>query len=177
MSTVPLTVGISLHRVHHAWNDCRSLPPWWQPSPHSTQCCILHCEGEPATLLVVIPILTVPGHHWRCGRSTGFIRPWRRHGGVADNAAAEWPQYLAVQGVFLALGLLVLKRQKYCELIFAVKPILRGPTRLFVRNVALSVMLWQFGSTRPRWVRDIIAQSSGIAYWSLTLAGDPARLR
>ena len=73
---------------------------------------------------------------------------------------------LAIQGVFLALGLLVLKRQKYVDAYMRSAGNSAGSYALVCPGVALSVML-HFWINKGLVGAGVIAKF-GPAYWSLT---------
>jgi hypothetical protein len=120
-------------------------------------------ESAP-TLMIVVPILTILGI-MALRQDHGLHTTFATHGGMAD-ALILTTTILAVQAVFLALGLLVLRRQGYAE------TYLRGPNNsagayaLVCPGVALSVML-HFWINKGLVGAGLIAQF-GVAYWALT---------
>jgi len=164
MSTVPLTVGISLiasimlGTIAGLYALVAAITAFNSMLHHGT------AKESAPTLLVVIPILTVLGI-MAMRQEHGLHTTFAAHGGVADNLLLT-TTILAVQGVFLALGLLVLKRQKYANAYLRGEGNSAGAYALVCPGVALSVML-QFWINKGLVGADIIAKF-GIAYWSLT---------
>ncbi|MBF9045103.1 hypothetical protein HKCCE4037_17300 [Rhodobacterales bacterium HKCCE4037] len=120
-------------------------------------------ESAP-TLMVVVPILTVLGI-MMMRQEHGLHTTFEAHGGMADNLLLT-TTILAIQSVFLALGLLVLRRQKYAD------AFLRGPNNsagayaLVCPGVAISVMM-HFWINKGLVGAGLIAKF-GVAYWSFT---------
>ena len=120
-------------------------------------------ESAP-TLMVVVPILTILGI-MTIRQEHGLHTTFEAHGGVADNLILT-TTILAVQGVFLALGLLVLKRQNYADAYLRGDGHSAGSYALVCPGVALSVML-HFWINKGLVGAGLIAKF-GVAYWSLT---------
>jgi hypothetical protein len=120
-------------------------------------------ESAP-TLMVVVPILTVLGI-MTMRQEHGLHTTFEAHAGVADNLLLT-TTILAIQSVFLALGLLVLRRQKYADTYLRGEKNSAGAYALVCPGVALSVML-QFWINKGLVGAGLIAKF-GVAYWSLT---------
>jgi hypothetical protein len=120
-------------------------------------------ESAP-TLMVVVPILTVLGI-MTLRQEHGLHTTFASHGGVADNLILT-TTILAIQAVFLALGLSVLKRQNYAQTYLTGEGDSAGAYALICPGVALSVML-HFWINKGLVGAGLIAKF-GIAYWSLT---------
>jgi hypothetical protein len=120
-------------------------------------------ESAP-TLMVVVPILTILGI-MTMRQEHGLHTTFAAHGGLADNLLLT-TAILAIQGVFLALGLLVLRRQKYADAYLRGDGNSAGSYALVCPGVALSVML-QFWINKGLVGAGLIAKF-GLAYWSLT---------
>jgi hypothetical protein len=95
----------------------------------------------------------------------GLHTTFGAEGGVAD-ALLLTTAILAVQGVFLALGLLVLRRQGYARAYLTGEGNSPGAYALVCPGVALTVMM-QFWINKGLVAADLIAKF-GLAYWSLT---------
>jgi len=117
MSTGALTVGISLHRVHHRLETyCPVLYRLGWPAITAFKLNVASwaLEGERATLLgSSFPILTVLGHPLAMRQEHAASYDLRRtmRGRCRDNLLLT-TTILAVQGCPRPLALLVLKRQK-----------------------------------------------------------------
>ncbi|MCC1493185.1 hypothetical protein [Cognatishimia sp. F0-27] len=120
-------------------------------------------ESAP-TLMMVIPILTVLGI-MTLRQEHGLHTTFDAHGGVADSLLLT-TSILAVQVAFLALGLLVLRRQKYADTYLRGARNSVGAYALVCPGVALSVML-HFWINKGLVGAELIAKF-GVAYWSLT---------
>jgi len=164
MSTVPTTVGISLvlslvlGSIAALYALVAAIVAFNSMLHHGT------AKESAPTLMVVVPILTILGImtiRQEHGLHTTFEAP----GGLADNLLLT-TTILAIQGVFLALGLLVLKRQKYADTYLRGDGHSAGSYALVCPGVALSVML-HFWINKGLVGAGLIAEF-GIAYWSLT---------
>ncbi len=164
MSTVPLTVGVSmiasivLGTIAALYAVVAAITAFNSMLHHGTA-----RESAP-TLMVVVPILTVLGI-MTMRQEHGLHTTFDAHGGVADNLLLT-TTILAVQLVFLALGLLVLRRQKYADAYLRGEGNSAGAYALVCPGVALSVML-QFWINKGLVGAGLIAKF-GVAYWSLT---------
>ena len=164
MSTVPLTVGISLvlsimlGTIAALYALVAAIVAFNSMLHHGTS-----PESAP-TLMVVVPILTVLGI-MTLRQEHGLHTTFAAHGGVADNLLLT-TTILAVQLVFLALGLSVLKRQNYTQAYLTGEGDSAGAYALICPGVALSVML-HFWINKGLVGAGLIAKF-GVAYWSLT---------
>jgi hypothetical protein len=164
MSTVPLTVGISLvmsimlGTIAALYALVAAIVAFNSMLHHGTS-----PESAP-TLMVVVPILTVLGI-MTLRQEHGLHTTFASHGGVADNLILT-TTILAIQAVFLALGLSVLKRQNYAQTYLTGEGDSAGAYALICPGVALSVML-HFWINKGLVGAGLIAKF-GIAYWSLT---------
>ncbi|MEE4188734.1 MAG: hypothetical protein V2I76_09855 [Roseobacter sp.] len=164
MSTVALTVGgsliasIMLGTIAGLYALVAAIAGFNSILHHGTS-----RESAP-TLMVVVPILTVLGI-MTMRQEHGLHTTFGAHGGVADNLLLT-TTILAVQFVFLALGLLVLRRQKYADAYMRGEGNSAGAYALVCPGVALSVML-QFWINKGLVGAGLIAKFS-VAYWSLT---------
>ena len=95
----------------------------------------------------------------------GLHTTFDAHGGVADTLLLT-TTILAIQAVFLALGLLVLRRQGYAEAYLRGDGNSAGSYALVCPGVALTVML-HFWINKGLVGAGLIAKF-GIAYWALT---------
>jgi len=120
-------------------------------------------ESAP-TLMVIVPILTVLGI-MTIRQNHGLHTTFEAHSGVADNLLLT-TTILAVQLSFAALGLLVLRRQKYAETYLRGEGNSAGAYALVCPGVALSVMM-HFWINKGLVGAGLIAKF-GIAYWSLS---------
>ncbi|KAA2311397.1 hypothetical protein E0K93_20620 [Puniceibacterium sp. HSS470] len=164
MSTVPTTVGISLvlsivlGAIAALYALVAAIVAFNSMLHHGT------AKESAPTLMVVVPILTILGI-MTMRQEHGLHTTFEAHGGMADNLLLT-TTILAIQGVFLALGLLVLKRQKYADAYLRGEGNSAGSYALVCPGVALSVML-HFWINKGLVEAGLIAKF-GIAYWSLT---------
>lgn len=164
MSTVPTTVGISLllsivlGSIAALYALVAAIVAFNSMLRHGT------AKESAPTLMVVVPILTILGI-MTIRQEHGLHTTFEAHGGMADNLLLT-TMILAIQGVFLALGLLVLKRQKYADAYLRGTGNSAGSYALVCPGVALSVML-HFWINKGLVAAGLIAKF-GIAYWSLT---------
>ncbi len=164
MSNVPLTVSISLvlsimlGTTAAVYALVAAIVAFNSMLHHGTS-----KESAP-TLMVVVPILTILGI-MTIRQEHGLHTTFQTHGGMADNLVLT-TTLLAIQGVFLALGLLVLKRQNYADAFLRGEGISAGSYALVCPGVALTVML-HFWINKGLVGAGLI-NKFGIAYWSLT---------
>lgn len=164
MSTVPTTVGISLvlsivlGAIAALYALVAAIVAFNSMLHHGT------AKESAPTLMVVVPILTILGI-MTMRQEHGLHTTFEAHGGMADNLLLT-TTILAIQGVFLALGLLVLKRQKYADAYLRGEGNSAGSYALVCPGVALSVML-HFWINKGLVEAGLIAKF-GVAYWSLT---------
>ncbi|MFX4295978.1 TsoY family (seleno)protein [Pseudosulfitobacter pseudonitzschiae] len=164
MSTVPLTVGVSmilsimLGTVAGLYALVAAITAFNSMLHHGT------AKESAPTLMIVVPILTVIGI-MTMRQEHGLHTTFAAHSGVADNLLLT-TTILAIQIVFLALGLLVLRRQKYADAYLRGNGNSAGAYALVCPGVALSVML-QFWINKGLVSAGLIAKF-GIAYWSFT---------
>ena len=164
MSTVPLTVGVSLilsimlGTVAALYALVAAITAFSSMLKHGT------AKESAPTLMIVVPILTVLGI-MTMRQEHGLHTTFNAHGGVADTLLLT-TTILAVQFVFLALGLLVLRRQKYADTYLRGEGNSAGAYALVCPGVALSVML-HFWINKGLVGAGLIAKF-GVAYWSLT---------
>ena len=164
MSTVPTIVGISLvlsivlGAIAALYALVAAIVAVNSMLHHGTA-----RESAP-TLMVVVPILTVLGI-MTMRQEHGLHSTFETHAGMADNLLLT-TTILAIQGVFLALGLLVLKRHKYADAYLRGGGNSAGSYALVCPGVALNVML-HFWINKGLVGAGLIAKF-GIAYWSLT---------
>jgi hypothetical protein len=131
MSTVPTTVGISLvlsimlGTIAGLYALVAAIVAFNSMLHHGT------AKESAPTLMVVVPILTILGI-MTMRQEHGLHTTFEAHGGMADTLLLT-TTILAIQGVFLALGLLVLKRQKYADAYLRGEGNSAGPMRLFAR--------------------------------------------
>lgn len=175
MSTVPLTVGVSmvvsimLGAIAALYALVAAIVAFNSMLHHGT------AKESAPTLMVVVPILTVLGI-MTMRQEHGLHTTFEAHGGIADNLLLT-TTILAVQLVFLALGLLVLRRQKYADAYLRGDGNSAGAYALICPGVALSVML-QFWINKGLVGAGLIAKF-GVAYWafsSLALASQVAMI-
>jgi hypothetical protein len=164
MSTTPTTVGIALvlsimlGTIAGLYALVAAIVAFNSMLHHGT------AKESAPTLMVVVPILTILGI-MMMRQDHGLHTTFEAHTGMADTLVLT-TTILAIQSVFLALGLLVLRRQNYAE------TFLRGPKNsagsyaLICPGVALSVMM-QFWINKGLVTAGVIAQF-GVAYWILT---------
>jgi hypothetical protein len=164
MSTVPVTVGVSLI-LSIVLGTVATLYAGFAAIIALNA--MLHYgtarESAP-TLMVVVPILTILGI-MAMRQEHGLHTTFAAHGGVADTLLLT-TAILAIQLAFLALGLMVLKRQKYAKAYLHGEGNSPGAYALICPGVALSVML-QFWINKGLVGAGLIAKF-GLAYWSLT---------
>jgi hypothetical protein len=164
LSTVPATVGLSLvlsialGTIAGLYALVAAIVAFGSMLQHGTA-----RESAP-TLMIVVPILTVLGI-MSLRQEHGLHTTFEAHGGMADNLLLT-TTILAIQGVFLAVGLLVLKRQKYADAFLRGTGNSAGSYALVCPGVALSVML-HFWINKGLVGAGLIAKF-GVAYWSLT---------
>lgn len=164
MSTVPTTVGISLvlsimlGSIAALYALVAAIVAFNSMLHHGT------AKESAPTLMVVVPILTVLGI-MTIRQEHGLHTTFEAHDGMADNLLLT-TTILAIQGVFLALGLLVLGRQKYADAYLRGEGSSAGSYALVCPGVALSVML-HFWINKGLVGAGLVAKF-GIAYWSLT---------
>lgn len=116
------------------------------------------------TLMVVVPIMTVLGILF-LRQSHGLHTTFDVHGSAGETMVFL-ARLLAVQVVFLGLGLLVLRRQGYfADFVFGSKTS-PGSYALVCPGVALSVMLHFF--INKGLVQAGVIDKFGLAFWSLT---------
>ncbi len=164
MSTVPLTVGVSmilsimLGTIAALYASVAAILAFNSMLHHGT------AKESAPTLMVVVPILTVLGI-MTMRQEHGLHTTFDVHGGVADNLLLT-TTILAIQTVFVALGFLVLRRQKYADTYLRGQSNSAGAYALVCPGVALSVML-HFWINKGLVGADLLAKF-GVAYWSLT---------
>jgi hypothetical protein len=164
MSTTPLTVGIALvlsialGTIAGLYALVAAIIAVNSMLHHGTA-----RESAP-TLMVVVPILTILGI-MMMRQEHGLHTTFEMHGGRADTLILT-TTILAVQAVFLALGLLVLRRQNYTASFLTGPKNSAGSYALVCPGVALSVML-HFWINKGLVGAGLIAKF-GVAYWGLT---------
>lgn len=164
MSTVPLTVGISLllsiflGTIAGLYALVAAVTGFNSMLRYGT------AKESAPTLMVVVPILTVLGI-MTLRQEHGLHTTFEAHGGVADNLLLT-STILAIQFAFLALGLSVLRRQKYADAYLRGEGNSAGAYALVCPGVALSVML-HFWINKGLVGSGLIAKFD-LAYWSLT---------
>lgn len=164
MSTVQATVGVSLiasamlGTIAALYALVAAIVAFNSMLHHGT-----NKESAP-TLMIVVPILTVLGI-MTMRQEHGLHTTFAAHGGSADTLLLT-TTILAVQLVFLALGLLVLKRQNYADAYLRGDGNSPGAYALICPGVALSVML-QFWVNKGLVGAGLIAKF-GWAYWAFT---------
>jgi hypothetical protein len=164
MSTVPLTVGVSLilsitvGTIAALYAVVAAVLAFNSMLHHGTA-----REGAP-TLMVVVPILTVLGI-MMLRQNHGLHTTFEATGAPADNLMMT-TMILAVQGVFVALGLLVLRRQGYAYAYLRGDGNSPGAYALVCPGVALSVMT-HFWINKGLVGAGLIAKF-GIAYWAFS---------
>lgn len=164
MSTTPLTVGIALvlsialGTIAGLYALVAAIVAVNSMLHHGTA-----RESAP-TLMVVVPILTILGI-MMMRQEHGLHTTFEMHGGRADTLILT-TTILAVQAVFLALGLLVLRRQNYAASFLTGPKNSAGSYALVCPGVALSVML-HFWINKGLVGAEMIAKF-GPAYWALT---------
>jgi hypothetical protein len=164
MSTVPTTVGISLvlsimlGAIAALYALVAAIVAVNSMLHHGT------AKESAPTLMVVVPILTILGI-MTIRQEHGLHTTFEAHGGMADNLLLT-TTILAIQGAFLALGLSVLKRQKYADAYLRGENNSAGSYALVCPGVAVSVMM-HFWINKGLVGAGLIAKF-GLAYWSLT---------
>lgn len=164
LSTVPLTVGVAmilsivLGTIAGLYALVAAIVAIGSMLQHGT------AKESAPTLMIVVPILTILGI-MAMRQQHGLHTTFDAQGGLADNLLLT-TTILAVQGVFLALGLLVLRRQKYADAYLRGDGNSPGSYALVCPGVALSVML-------HFWINKGLVEAGlidkfGIGYWSLT---------
>ena len=164
MSTVPLTVGVSLilsitvGTIAALYAVVAAVLAFNSMLHHGTA-----RESAP-TLMVVVPILTVLGI-MMLRQNHGLHTTFEATGAPADNLMMT-TMILAVQGVFVALGLLVLRRQGYADAYLRGDGNSPGAYALVCPGVALSVMT-HFWINKGLVGAGLIAKF-GVAYWAFS---------
>lgn len=164
MSTVPLTVGVSLvlsifvGTIAALYAFVAAVVAFNSMLHHGT------AKESAPTLMIVVPILTVLGI-MLIRQTHGLHTTFDAHGARADNLLLT-TTILAVQAAFAALGLLVLRRQKYADAFLRGTGNSPGAYALVCPGVALSVMT-HFWINKGLVGAGLIAKF-GIAYWALT---------
>ena len=165
MSTVPLTVGISLvlsimlGTIAALYALVAAIVAFNSMLHHGTA-----KEAAP-TLMVVVPILTILGI-MTMRQNHGLHTTFDVHSAGVDNLLLL-TTIVAVQMVFGALGLLVLRRQKYADAFLRGEGNSPGSYALVCPGVAMSVIL-HFWINKGLVGAGLIAKF-GLAYWGLTL--------
>jgi len=164
MSTVPATVGISLvlsvivGTISGLYALVAAIVAFNSMLHHGT------AKESAPTLMVVVPILTILGI-MMMRQEHGLHTTFEAHAGRADTLLLT-TGILAIQGVFAALGLLVLRRQKYADAFLKGEKNSAGSYALICPGVALSVMT-HFWINKGLVGAGVIAKF-GVAYWALT---------
>ena len=164
MSSVPLTVGISmilstvLGTIAGLYALVAAIIAFNSMLHHGT------AKESAPTVMVIVPILTVLGI-MTMRQEHGLHTTFEAHGGIADNLLLT-TTILAIQLVFVALGLVILKRQKYADAYLRGRGNSAGAYALVCPGVALSVML-HFWINKGLVGAGLIAKF-GLAYWSLS---------
>jgi hypothetical protein len=164
MSTVPLNVGVSmvasimLGTVAGLYALVAAIVAFNSMLHHGT------AKESAPTLMVVVPILTILGI-MAMRQEHGLHTTFQAHGGMADTLLLT-TTILAIQGVFLALGLLVLKRQDYADSYLRGDGNSAGAYALICPGVAISVML-HFWINKGLVGAGLIAKF-GATYWALS---------
>ena len=164
MSTAPLTVGIALvlsialGTIASLYALIAAILAFNSMLHHGT------AKESAPTLMVVVPILTILGI-MMMRQEHGLHTTFEMHGGRADTLILT-TTILAVQAVFLALGLLVMRRQKYVASFLIGPENSSGSYALVCPGVALSVML-HFWINKGLVGAEMITKFGG-AYWALT---------
>jgi len=172
MSTVPLTVGVSLvlsialGTIAALYALVAAIVAFGSMLQHGT------AKESAPTLMVVVPILTILGI-MMLRQEHGLHTTFDAHGGVADSLLLT-TSILAVQGVFLALGLLVLRRQGYGAAYLRGDGASAGSYALVCPGVAVSVML-HFWINKGLVGAGLIAKF-GVAFWALTAVAVAAQV-
>ena len=164
MSTAPLTVGVSLvlsilvGTIAALYAFVAAVVAFNSMLHHGT------AKESAPTLMIVVPILTVLGI-MLIRQTHGLHTTSDAHGARADNLLLT-TTILAVQAAFAALGLLVLRRQKYADAFLRGTGNSPGAYALVCPGVALSVMT-HFWINKGLVGAGLIAKF-GTAYWALT---------
>lgn len=164
MSTVPLTVGVSLvmsiavGTVAALYGFVAAIVAFNSMLHHGT------AKESAPTLMVVVPILTILGI-MLMRQSHGMHTTFEVHSAAVENLVLT-TTILAIQFVFLGLGLLVLKRQNYADTYLRGEQTSPGSYALVCPGVALSVMM-HFWINKGLVGAGLIAKF-GAAYWVLT---------
>jgi len=164
LSTVPVTVGVSLvlsimlGAIAGLYALVAAIVALGSMLQHGT------AKESAPTLMIVVPILTILGI-MTMRQEHGLHTTFDAHAGMADTLILT-TTILAVQAVFIALGLLVLRRQKYAEAFLRGDGNSAGSYALVCPGVALSVML-HFWINKGLVGAGLVAKF-GVAYWSLT---------
>jgi len=164
MSTVPLTVGVSLvlsifvGTIAGLYALVAAIVAFNSMLHHGT------AKESAPTLMVVVPILTVLGI-MMIRQDHALHTTFDGHSDKAANLLLT-TTILSVQAAFTALGVLVLRRQKYADAFLRGDGNSPGAYALVCPGVALSVMT-QFWINKGLVAAGIIAKF-GIAYWALT---------
>jgi len=116
------------------------------------------------TLMVVVPILTILGI-MAMRQSHGLHTTFDAAAGTADSLMLT-TTILAVQAAFIALGVMVLRRQKYADAYLKGNGNSPGAYALVCPGVALSVML-HFWVNKGLVDAGVLAKF-GVTYWGLT---------
>ena len=164
MSTVPLTVGVSLilsitvGTIAALYAVVAAVLAFNSMLHHGT------AKESAPTLMVVVPILTVLGI-MMLRQNHGLHTTFEATGAPADNLMMT-TMILAVQGVFVALGLLVLRRQGYADAYLRGDGNSPGAYALVCPGVALSVMT-HFWINKGLVGAGLVAKF-GVAYWAFS---------
>ncbi len=164
MSTVPLTVGISLvlsifvGTIAALYALVAAVIAFNSMLHHGT------AKESAPTLMMVVPILTVLGI-MLLRQDHGLHTTFEGHSAKAANLLLT-TTILSIQLAFTALGLLVLRRQKYAEAFLRGDGNSPGAYALICPGVALSVMT-HFWVNKGLVGAGIIAKF-GLAFWALT---------
>jgi len=164
LSTVPVTVGVSLvlsvvvGTVAALYAFVAAVVAFNSMLHHGT------AKESAPTLMVVVPILTVLGI-MLIRQSHGVHTTFEGHSAPADNLLLT-TTILAIQGAFAALGLLVLRRQKYADAYLRGDGNSPGAYALVCPGVALSVMT-HFWINKGLVGAGLIARF-GVTYWVLS---------
>ncbi|MEN8839926.1 MAG: hypothetical protein ABF254_01605 [Octadecabacter sp.] len=164
MSTVPATVGVSLvlsifvGTIAGLYALVAAVVAFNSMLHHGT------AKESAPTLMMVVPILTVLGI-MMMRQDHGLHTTFEGHSAKAANLLLT-TTILAIQGAFAALGLLVLRRQKYADAFLRGDGNSPGAYALVCPGVALSVMT-HFWINKGLVGAGMIAKF-GLAYWMLT---------
>ncbi|MCF2905779.1 hypothetical protein L0666_12345 [Octadecabacter sp. CECT 8868] len=164
MSTVPATVGISLvlsifvGTIAALYALVAAIVAFNSMLHHGT------AKESAPTLMIVVPILTILGI-MTMRQDHGLHTTFEGHSDMASTLLLT-TTILAVQAAFAALGMLVLRRQKYADAYLRGDGNSPGAYALVCPGVALSVMM-HFWINKGLVAAGIIAKF-GILYWGLT---------